>query len=644
MTAATALDVEFEALIADCLKIRDDLIDFVNDSGDVLDHVHASHRESAVNLLHYVALRSRDLRPLQQRLERVGLSSLGRAESHVLSAVDAVLTVLHQAMGRMWKAEPRSKWHIDSDAGPQRLRLHTEALLGPLSPDRGVAIMVTMPSEAADDDTIVRHLVEHGMDCMRVNCAHDDATAWRRMVDHLRQAEKATQRRCRVLMDLAGPKLRTGPLEPGPAVIKIKPVRDAFGRLERPARVWLTPEVRSRRAPAPADASIGLPGIFLNALRAGDRLTFTDAAGSRRSLAVTSCSADGCWSESSRTCYVTAGVRLRAERDGSETGTEAIITAIPPTENAIVLARGDVLILTRQLTPGRAAALDREGRVLNHAFVGCSSPEVFDNAHTGEPIWFDDGRIGGVIEQKWPDRLQIRITQSPPHAAKLAAEKGINLPDTHLQLEALTEKDRADLAFVAEHADMVALSFANTVDDVRALQVRLAPYGDRQPAIVLKIETKRGFSNLPAMLLEAMKTPRCGVMIARGDLAVECGFERLAEVQEEILWLCEAAHVPVIWATQVLERLTKEGQPSRAEITDAAMSHRAECVMLNKGPYVMSAVQVLDDILRRMHGHQAKKRSMLRELDLVSAFRRARAHNNVAPKEESAHHGEVHRA
>jgi pyruvate kinase len=188
----------------------------------------------------------------------------------------------------------------------------------------------------------------------------------------------------------------------------------------------------------------------------------------------------------------------------------------------------------------------------------------------------------------------------------------------------MTDKDRADVSFVAKHADMVALSFVNSVEDVRALQGLLASLGHSQPAIVLKIETKRGFENLPAMLLEAMKAPRCGVMIARGDLAVECGFERLAEVQEEILWLCEAAHVPVIWATQVLESLAKTGQPSRAEITDAAMSHRAECVMLNKGPYVMHAVHALGDILRRMHGHQAKKRSMLRELDLVTGFRQAR--------------------
>ena len=105
-------------------------------------------------------------------------------------------------------------------------------------------------------------------------------------------------------------------------------------------------------------------------------------------------------------------------------------------------------------------------------------------------------------------------------------------------------------------------------------------------------------------------------MIARGDLAVECGYERLAEVQEEILWICEAAHLPVIWATQVLESLAKKGQPSRAEITDAAMGERAECVMLNKGPHIVAAVSALDDILRRMQDHQSKKSSRLRPLHL----------------------------
>jgi hypothetical protein len=137
---------------------------------------------------------------------------------------------------------------------------------------------------------------------------------------------------------------------------------------------------------------------------------------------------------------------------------------------------------------------------------------------------------------------------------------------------------------VAKLADLVGLSFCQSAQDVQALQAHLGQLQAQHLGIVLKIETQRAFEHLPEMLLAAMSGPVAGVMIARGDLAVECGYERMAEVQEEILWACEAAHMPVIWATQVLETLAKTGLPSRAEITDAAMGERAECVMLNKGP------------------------------------------------------------
>jgi pyruvate kinase len=154
---------------------------------------------------------------------------------------------------------------------------------------------------------------------------------------------------------------------------------------------------------------------------------------------------------------------------------------------------------------------------------------------------------------------------------------------------------------------------------VRQLQKRLEQL-PRSLGIILKIETRAAFERLPELLLAAMRSPKVGVMIARGDLAVECGYERLAEVQEEILWMCEAAHVPVIWATQVLETMTQDGQPSRAEITDAAMGVRAECVMLNKGPEMVATVRALDDILTRMQGHQNKKQSMLRSLNVARLF------------------------
>jgi pyruvate kinase len=296
------------------------------------------------------------------------------------------------------------------------------------------------------------------------------------------------------------------------------------------------------------------------------------------------------------------------------------VGTIPPRENAIRLRPGDLLVLTRGLAPGRPATVDSAGRLLTPATIGCTLPQVFEDVHAGDPVWFDDGAIGGVVDQAGNDALHVRITHAPPDGAKLRADKGINFPDSLLRLTALTAKDIEDLAFVAEHADIVELSFANGADDVALLQRHLARLGGKRPAIVLKIETRRGFENLPDMLLAAMRSPCVGVMIARGDLAVETGFERLAEIQEEMLWICEAAHVPVVWATQVLETLARTGMPSRAEITDAAMSDRAECVMLNKGAHVLDAVRVLDDILRRMQAHQTKKQPMLRMLRLAHAL------------------------
>lgn len=174
-----------------------------------------------------------------------------------------------------------------------------------------------------------------------------------------------------------------------------------------------------------------------------------------------------------------------------------------------------------------------------------------------------------------------------------------------------------DLEFIVKHADVVACSFVRRAEDVHRLQRELERLGRPDLGIALKIENRQACERLPSILFAALRSRAAGVMIARGDLFVEVGYQRLAEMQEEILWMCEAAYMPVIWATQVLEGLAKQGLPSRAEVTDAAMSVRAECVMLNKGPYIVKAVRTLDNILGRMQDHQLKKRPLLRRLRLA---------------------------
>ncbi len=578
--------------------------------------IHPSYELSARNLLHYLALRSRDLRALQTQLSHLGLSSLGRCEAHAMASIDALANIVARLSGDGALASaPRSKC-VGIGQGDRILERHADALLGQSRVERRVRILLTMPDEAATDAARVEQWIARGMDLARINCAHGSPQQWERIVNNVRRGSERTGRSCRIFMDLAGPKLRTGPVEAGPAVVKARPERDALGRVLAPARIWLT--AQSAPAAAPAECQVALPvdASWLAALAAGTQIEFSDARDAVRTLSVVKRTRGGALCECGSTSYFVPGLALR--RRGARGA--AASTRIGPLEalpGELRLRQGDRLVLTRSLEPGRAAQLDRRGRVLSPARIGCTLPEVFEHVRIGESVWLDDGKIGARVVAASADALELEISSARASGAKLRADKGINLPDTDLALPAFTAKDLADLPFVVKHADAVALSFVHSPADVQELEARLAELGRPELGIVLKIETRRAFERLPQLLLASMQSPCDGVMIARGDLAVECGFERLAEVQEEILWMCEAAHVPVIWATQVLETLAREGRPSRAEITDAASAERAECVMLNKGPHIDSALSALDDILRRMQGHQRKKSAMLRPLGLA---------------------------
>jgi pyruvate kinase len=510
--------------------------------------------------------------------------------------------------------------------GADLLQKRTETLLGPAPPGRTVRIMVTMATEAAINYELVRDLVQNGMDCMRINCAHDNPELWLGMIRNLHRASREIGRDCRILMDLPGPKLRTGSIEPGIAVVKCRPKRDVYGRVVAPSRIWLKSDNNEEPAPAGAAATLPLPSSFLVKLRAGDTLRLRDARKAQRSMRVTHVDSRGAWAETTKTIYFLPSLvlqltrRKNAQKNPLSVIARTRIGKLPNRPQTILLKQGDTLVLTRECVPGRPAVYNKSGELLEPARISVSLPEILDHAKAGDPVWFDDGKIGAVIRDVNQDTASVTITQARPEGEKLGAEKGINLPETQIDIPALTDEDIAMLPFIVQHADLVGYSFVRTEAHVNQLLDRVEQLGGQRLGLVLKIETRKAFDNLPNLILSAMRTRSFGVMIARGDLAVECGYQRLAEIQEEILWICEAAHVPVIWATQVLETLAKKGIPSRSEITDAAMGERAECVMLNKGPYTLAAVLVLADILRRMETHQNKKRAMLRRLHLAASF------------------------
>ena len=284
-------------------------------------------------------------------------------------------------------------------------------------------------------------------------------------------------------------------------------------------------------------------------------------------------------------------------------------------KNGIPLREGEHIILTKRKTLGKKSKFKKNGVQLKKAEIGVMLPEIIDDVKINDAVLFDDGMIKSVVVSKTNEDIELLITNC--YKSKLSSQKGINLPDTKLNLPALTDIDIENLPFVCKNADIVGYSFVRTAEDVRYLYEQLDLYNAKDLGVVFKIENKEAFENIPFILLEGMKRNKIGVMIARGDLAVEIGFERISEVQNQILWLCESAHIPVIWATQVLENLAKTGIPTRAEISDVVQGVQAECIMLNKGPYINDAIKMLKNILIRMEAHSFKKKNSLRALNIA---------------------------
>lgn len=573
--------------------------------------VHPEFRDSARNLIHYIALRQSDISELQEDLAALGLSSLGRAERNVMGSVQAVLRAL-QRLTSDTGYDPElfcSELELENPAALE----HKRAILGKHPAGRDVNIMVTLPTDAASNPTLVEEMIGAGMNVARINCAHDGPAAWEAMVANVRAASNKAGTECRILMDLAGPKLRTGALRPGPRVLHVRPKRDALGRVIAPRRIRFMPDDMLQRGSKAA--VVPVPREFVEFAEPGDEVRIRDTRGKKRRLSVVEKDDRGLILEAYQGAYIATDAKLQLARNKTGERLTFRVGELPAVEQPLLLRVGDTLVLHSSSAPGAPAREDASGKVTRAAHIACQQPEVFAFISKGDPVSLNDGKISGVAVSVSDEQLEIEITKAKPTGSNLRGNRGINFPKSDIRLPGLTLTDKTNLEFVVEHADAVSLSFAKDPDDIRLLQDELGKYADRNLGLVIKIETKQGFRNLPKLLLAAMQSYPAAVMIARGDLAVECGWTRLAELQEEILWFCEAARVPVIWATQVLEQGTKKGLPSRAEISDAALSQRADCVMLNKGPHILASIRMLDSILRRMQRHQFKKSARMRRLN-----------------------------
>lgn len=565
------------------------------------------YRRSARNLIHYHTLRKHDIRGLQKKLKNLGLSRFARANNHVRASLLNNKYILESLIGQPPVKQKKAGLSIKN--GEKMQNKFAKELLGFRSKGRRVRIMVTQPSEAADDYQIVHDMVSRGMNCARVNCAHDDPETWLKIIKKVNKASNALGKKVKIAMDLAGPKIRTGEIVPGPQVVKVTPERDHVGRVTNPAIIKLVDEPRIEFSHEVELNSFPVEPGWLKKLKIGDEIKLKDTRGKNRSHKVVAVEENAVLVSCNDTTYMGTGTEIEVEGKGA-----SVIGDIPPVEQYLWLRTNDILTITKSGI-GEPAVFDEEGNVIQNAHISCQIPEVFEHVKKGEPILFDDGKIEGKIVDVREDAFDVRIIRAKDPGAKLKAEKGINFPTSDLQISGLTSKDKEDLAFVVEHADIINFSFVNSKQDVEELHQELDKLNARNNInVILKIETQRAFDNLTEILLTAMKMRYIGVMIARGDLAVETGWDKIGWVQKEILGLCNAAHVPVVWATQVFENLAKKGLPSRAEITDATTSLKADCVMLNKGVYINNAIWLLNKILGEMENYDVKSEAMLPRL------------------------------
>lgn len=462
-----------------------------------LSKLHDNFKLSGANLIHYLVLRSQEIREAQEFLHHKGLSSLTNSESHTMSQLLNVMGWLNIGQNKQLPASL-----CDFETAFKLQQMHAEQLLGIFPVRDRPHIMVTFSSELIHQRMLVEEMLNAGMTVARINCAHDSKEEWLQMINILKKAIAKTGRACKVYMDLGGPKIR---------IIQIATKEDA----------------------------------------------------------------------NCKELQIAEGKELRLR------GTHQPNTGGKKEKATLVVEPVEILSMVR----------------------------------VGEHLYFDDGKFEAKVIECGPQEVVVRIIRISTKKPILKPEKGINLPDSELAIPSLTDEDRSNIPFICKHADMVGYSFVSHPDDVLLLREEINRFAGRhRPSIVLKIERLSAVQNLPALLMNGMIDEAFGVMIARGDLAVEIGFERLSEIQEEILWICEAAHVPVIWATQVLETLNKTGYATRSEITDAAMGVKAECVMLNKGKYIVKTIKTLDDILTRQLGHVNKKRYIMRPLGIAKTF------------------------
>jgi pyruvate kinase len=296
-----------------------------------LKKIHPENQKSALNLIHYLALRNQDIRDLQNTLGQLGISRLGRAESHVLASITAIKILLNKILKK--EQIENEKPPVSFKKGKKIIRKNTSALLGKKLKGSKVRIMVTLPGDAADDNKFIKKLVTSGMNSARINCAHDGTEVWKRMIEKIHKAKTQTGRNVKICMDLGGPKLRTGIMRPGPKVVHLQPERDLLGKVTSPSLVWLAPE---ETEPEEDDLIIPVSIEWLKSIKKDSVVKFTDSRNKNCKLKIDKKRGKGWMAKCYDSAYITTGTVFTFNSDDEVEEKTTEVGEILPLEEKII--------------------------------------------------------------------------------------------------------------------------------------------------------------------------------------------------------------------------------------------------------------------------------------------------------------------
>ncbi len=235
-------------------------------------------------------------------------------------------------------------YHLTNSESRQLLLNNTDALFGKIKNNRVTRIMVTQPTLAAEDEIFAENLTKLGMDCARVNCAHDDEIVWKKIIDNTKKANPD----CKIMMDLGGPKLRTGKMKPGHKVIHIKPKRNTLGQVIAPAKIWLAPFGVNPPNNEEADAIIPVNKKWLKKTKKGSYIVFKDSRDKKCKITIDIKEGLGRWASCKDSAFVTTGALLNVFIEDKSTSEIHSVHELLPLEEVIFLYEGDILRLDKE--------------------------------------------------------------------------------------------------------------------------------------------------------------------------------------------------------------------------------------------------------------------------------------------------------